>query len=150
MYDTEVGYCQGTPFVVGLLILHLPEEECFHMTVTIMRDYKSVFHGQLCCLSAMTVLVERVSVNKIGGRRLLFGRLVTTVVVWQQLEHHVYIASGSFISCDRQDQCVIRCRPPRLTHRHLLAYHPRLRGLFRSNMADMPLRLFQLDGLLQV
>lgn len=39
MYDTEVGYCQGSPFIVGLLLMHMPEEEAFRVFVMLMRDY---------------------------------------------------------------------------------------------------------------
>jgi hypothetical protein len=30
-YDIEVGYCQGSPFIVGALLLHLPEEDAFEV-----------------------------------------------------------------------------------------------------------------------
>eukprot|EP00053_Salpingoeca_punica_P017905 m.173349 g.173349 ORF g.173349 m.173349 type:complete len:602 (+) comp17314_c2_seq6:241-2046(+) len=40
LYDTEVGYCQGCPFIVGVLLMHMPEDEAFYMFTSIMRDYK--------------------------------------------------------------------------------------------------------------
>eukprot|EP00051_Salpingoeca_urceolata_P031265 m.10993 g.10993 ORF g.10993 m.10993 type:complete len:586 (+) comp3904_c0_seq1:273-2030(+) len=39
VYDPEVGYCQGSPFIVGLLLMHMPEEEAFHLLISLMRDY---------------------------------------------------------------------------------------------------------------
>lgn len=39
-YDIEVGYCQGSPFIVGALLLHLPEEDAFEVFATMMREYK--------------------------------------------------------------------------------------------------------------
>ena len=40
LYDTEVGYCQGSPFIVGLLLMHMPEDEAFYTFTIIMRDFK--------------------------------------------------------------------------------------------------------------
>ncbi|KAI9000314.1 rab-GTPase-TBC domain-containing protein [Gaertneriomyces semiglobifer] len=40
MYDTEVGYCQGVAFVVGVLLLNMPDEEAFCVLVRLMKDYK--------------------------------------------------------------------------------------------------------------
>ncbi|CAF1398107.1 unnamed protein product [Adineta ricciae] len=40
LYDREVGYCQGIAFIVGLLLMHMPEEEAFAVLVSIMQDYK--------------------------------------------------------------------------------------------------------------
>jgi hypothetical protein len=40
VYDLEVGYCQGLPFIVGLLLMHMPEEEAFQLLVVLVRDYE--------------------------------------------------------------------------------------------------------------
>ncbi|KAF5370842.1 hypothetical protein D9758_002060 [Tetrapyrgos nigripes] len=32
-YDPQVGYCQGLPFVVAVLLLNMPDEEAFSLTV---------------------------------------------------------------------------------------------------------------------
>ncbi|CAF1359126.1 unnamed protein product, partial [Didymodactylos carnosus] len=40
LYDREVGYCQGSAFIVGLLLMHMPEEDAFCVFVSIMHDYK--------------------------------------------------------------------------------------------------------------
>lgn len=38
LYDPEVGYCQGSPFIVGLLLMHMPEEDAFLLFIQIMRE----------------------------------------------------------------------------------------------------------------
>lgn len=40
LQDREVGYCQGSGFIVGLLLMQMPEEEAFAVFVKIMQDYK--------------------------------------------------------------------------------------------------------------
>ena len=40
LIDKEVGYCQGSAFIVGLLLMHLPEEEAFAVFVTLMQEFK--------------------------------------------------------------------------------------------------------------
>ncbi|XP_074654316.1 ecotropic viral integration site 5 ortholog-like [Tubulanus polymorphus] len=40
LYDREVGYCQGSGFIVGLLLMQMPEEEAFACLVCMMQDYK--------------------------------------------------------------------------------------------------------------
>jgi len=40
IHDREVGYCQGSAFIVGLLLMQMPEEESFAVIVKIMQDYK--------------------------------------------------------------------------------------------------------------
>lgn len=40
LFDEEVGYCQGSPFIVGLLLLQLGEEESFLLFCKIMQDYR--------------------------------------------------------------------------------------------------------------
>ncbi|XP_074039112.1 ecotropic viral integration site 5 isoform X3 [Leptinotarsa decemlineata] len=40
LHDREVGYCQGTGFIVGLLLMQMPEEEAFAVLVKIMEDYR--------------------------------------------------------------------------------------------------------------
>jgi hypothetical protein len=39
LYDQEVGYCQGMPFVVGCLLLNMPEEQSFCVLVRLMFDF---------------------------------------------------------------------------------------------------------------
>ncbi|KAL5274817.1 EVI5L family protein [Megaselia abdita] len=40
LYDREVGYCQGSGFIVGLLLMQMPEEEAFAVLVQIMQQYR--------------------------------------------------------------------------------------------------------------
>ncbi|NWU66765.1 EVI5 protein, partial [Pterocles burchelli] len=40
LVDREVGYCQGSAFIVGLLLMQMPEEEAFCVFVKIMQDYR--------------------------------------------------------------------------------------------------------------
>ncbi|CAG8557164.1 3433_t:CDS:2 [Acaulospora colombiana] len=39
IYDKEVGYCQGISFVVGPLLLNMPDEEAFCVLVRLMKYY---------------------------------------------------------------------------------------------------------------
>ncbi|KAI9442225.1 rab-GTPase-TBC domain-containing protein [Lactarius indigo] len=39
IYDPQVGYCQGLPFVVAVLLLNMPDEEAFCLLVRIMHSY---------------------------------------------------------------------------------------------------------------
>ncbi|CAG8619722.1 3022_t:CDS:2 [Acaulospora morrowiae] len=39
IYDKEVGYCQGISFVVGPLLLNMPDEEAFCVLVRLMKFY---------------------------------------------------------------------------------------------------------------
>ncbi|KAK3825675.1 MAG: rab-GTPase-TBC domain-containing protein [Benniella sp.] len=44
LYDAEVGYCQGLSFVVGPLLLNMPEEEAFCILVRMMNTYQMRGH----------------------------------------------------------------------------------------------------------
>ncbi|XP_063900707.1 EVI5-like protein [Zophobas morio] len=37
LYDPELGYCQGIAFVVGILLLQLPEEDSFTVLTVLMQ-----------------------------------------------------------------------------------------------------------------
>ncbi|KAJ3284376.1 GTPase-activating protein [Borealophlyctis nickersoniae] len=39
LYDPEIGYCQGIAFIVGPLLLNMPDEEAFCVLVRLMKDY---------------------------------------------------------------------------------------------------------------
>ncbi|THH05523.1 hypothetical protein EW146_g9881 [Bondarzewia mesenterica] len=39
LYDPEVGYCQGLPFIVAILLLNMPDEEAFCLLVRLMQSY---------------------------------------------------------------------------------------------------------------
>jgi len=40
LHDREVGYCQGSGFIVGLLLMQMPEEEAFAVLVQIMKEHR--------------------------------------------------------------------------------------------------------------
>lgn len=40
LHDEEVGYCQGSAFIVGLLLLQLDEDESFLLLCKIMQEYR--------------------------------------------------------------------------------------------------------------
>ncbi|KIM40114.1 hypothetical protein M413DRAFT_446268 [Hebeloma cylindrosporum] len=39
LYDPLVGYCQGLPFIVAILLLNMPDEEAFSLLVRLMSVY---------------------------------------------------------------------------------------------------------------
>ncbi|CAO3624739.1 unnamed protein product [Cunninghamella echinulata] len=39
LFDPEVGYCQGLPFVVGCLLLNMPDEAAFCVLINLMIEY---------------------------------------------------------------------------------------------------------------
>ncbi|KAF8200794.1 rab-GTPase-TBC domain-containing protein [Pholiota molesta] len=39
LYDPVVGYCQGLPFIVAILLLNMPDEEAFSLLVRLMSVY---------------------------------------------------------------------------------------------------------------
>eukprot|EP00045_Choanoeca_perplexa_P011196 m.117374 g.117374 ORF g.117374 m.117374 type:complete len:572 (+) comp15545_c0_seq5:822-2537(+) len=39
VFDDLVQYCQGMPFIVGMLLMHMPEEEAFQLLIVLMQDY---------------------------------------------------------------------------------------------------------------
>jgi hypothetical protein len=64
IHDAELGYCQGLPFVVGPLLLHLPEEETFSLLINLLRSggmremYLPSLQGLLLRLHQFEKLVE--------------------------------------------------------------------------------------------
>ncbi|XP_068694780.1 EVI5-like protein isoform X1 [Montipora foliosa] len=40
VWDKEVGYCQGSAFIVGILLMQMPEEDAFCVFVKLMKDYR--------------------------------------------------------------------------------------------------------------
>lgn len=39
LYDPQVGYCQGLPFIVAVLLLNMPDEQAFCLLVRLMYSY---------------------------------------------------------------------------------------------------------------
>ena len=50
-FDELVQYCQGMPFIVGMLLMHMPEEEAFQLLVVLMQDYdlRDLFKPTMVC-----------------------------------------------------------------------------------------------------
>lgn len=40
LMDQEVGFCQGSAFIAGLLLMQMPEKEAFCVLVMLMRDFR--------------------------------------------------------------------------------------------------------------
>lgn len=66
LHDREVGYCQGSAFIVGLLLMQMPEEEAFAVMVKLMQDYRlrEMFKPSMAelglCMYQLKNLVEEV------------------------------------------------------------------------------------------
>lgn len=66
IHDPEVGYCQGSAFICGLLLIqNIPEEEAFAIFVQIMQVYEfreiykpNMYHLGLCMFQLDTLLQE--------------------------------------------------------------------------------------------
>jgi hypothetical protein len=69
VYDKEVGYCQGSPFLVGLLLLQMPEEDAFCVFVKMLENYKlrEVYKPLMAelgvCLYQLEKLIEEMYPN---------------------------------------------------------------------------------------
>ncbi|KXN67088.1 RabGAP/TBC [Conidiobolus coronatus NRRL 28638] len=61
LYDPEVGYCQGLPFIVGPLLLNMPDEEAFCMLTKLMTqwDLRQHFVPNMIGLQIRTYQFER-------------------------------------------------------------------------------------------
>merc|ERR1712008_251710 len=64
IHDREVGYCQGSAFIVGLLLKQMPEEETFAVLVKMMQEYRmrEMFKPSMAelglCMYQLEVLVQ--------------------------------------------------------------------------------------------
>lgn len=64
IHDPEVGYCQGSAFICGLLLIqNVPEEEAFAIFVQIMQQYNlreiykpNMYHLGLCMFQLDSLL----------------------------------------------------------------------------------------------
>ena len=67
IHDPEVGYCQGSAFICGLLLIQsIPEEEAFSIFVQIMQHYElreiykpNMYHLGLCMFQLDYLLQEQ-------------------------------------------------------------------------------------------
>eukprot|EP00730_Choanoeca_flexa_P012609 TRINITY_DN4445_c0_g1_i1.p1 TRINITY_DN4445_c0_g1~~TRINITY_DN4445_c0_g1_i1.p1 ORF type:complete len:552 (+),score=116.89 TRINITY_DN4445_c0_g1_i1:668-2323(+) len=60
-YDGLVQYCQGMPFIVGMLLMHMPEEDAFQLLVVLMQAYelRDVFKPTMAALPVRLYQFER-------------------------------------------------------------------------------------------
>ena len=58
VHDREVGYCQGSAFIVGLLLMQMPEEESFAVLVKIMQEYREEIMGNLSYLHFYLLILK--------------------------------------------------------------------------------------------
>ncbi|KAL1748868.1 RabGAP/TBC, partial [Schizophyllum fasciatum] len=67
LYDTQVGYCQGLPFVVAILLLNMPDEEAFCLLVRLMHDYglRGHFLPEMPKLQLRLVLINRLQFDRL-------------------------------------------------------------------------------------
>ncbi|XP_050985704.1 ecotropic viral integration site 5 protein homolog isoform X2 [Labeo rohita] len=62
--DREIGYCQGSVFIVGLLLTQMAEEEAFYIFVRLMKDfrmrdlYRSNMVELSCCIYQFEALIK--------------------------------------------------------------------------------------------
>uniref|UniRef100_A0A8D8A945 Ecotropic viral integration site 5 ortholog n=1 Tax=Culex pipiens TaxID=7175 RepID=A0A8D8A945_CULPI len=67
LHDREVGYCQGSGFIVGLLLMQMPEEDAFSVLVQIMQQYRmrdmfkpSMAELGLCMYQLESIVAEQI------------------------------------------------------------------------------------------
>jgi len=64
VHDREVGYCQGSAFIVGLLLMQMPEEESFAVLVKMMEEYamREMFKPSMAelglCMYQLDILIQ--------------------------------------------------------------------------------------------
>lgn len=104
LYDEECGYCQGMQFVVGPLLLNMPDEEAFSTLVRLMKSYdlRGHFVPNMPALQLRLYQFDRLLEEMLP---LLHRHLVRSGV-----KSSMY-ASGWFMTCECQTR---RVRPTTL------------------------------------
>uniref|UniRef100_A0A671P5L5 Ecotropic viral integration site 5a n=1 Tax=Sinocyclocheilus anshuiensis TaxID=1608454 RepID=A0A671P5L5_9TELE len=63
-YSILIGYCQGSVFIVGLLLTQMAEEEAFYIFVRLMKDfrmrdlYRSNMVELSCCINQFDAMIK--------------------------------------------------------------------------------------------
>lgn len=93
LYDEECGYCQGMQFVVGPMLLNMPDEEAFSTLVRLMKSYdlRGHFVPNMPTLQLRLYQFDRLLEEFLP---LLFRHLVRSGV-----KTSMY-ASGWFMTCE--------------------------------------------------
>ncbi|KAF7321291.1 ABC1-domain-containing protein [Mycena kentingensis (nom. inval.)] len=79
LYDEAVGYCQGLPFVVAILLLNMPDEEAFSLLVRLMHvyDLRGHFMPEMPgMLTTPSVSFPHIPIQALQLRLFQFDRLV--------------------------------------------------------------------------
>uniref|UniRef100_A0A672T8G4 Ecotropic viral integration site 5a n=1 Tax=Sinocyclocheilus grahami TaxID=75366 RepID=A0A672T8G4_SINGR len=62
--DREIGYCQGSVFIVGLLLTQMAEEEAFYIFVRLMKDFRmrDLYRSNMvelgCCIHQFDAMIK--------------------------------------------------------------------------------------------
>ena len=61
--DPEVGYCQGSAFLAGMLLLHMPEEDAFSVFMKLMSKGSGKIYLKSTTLPLVTQSVAGIQIN---------------------------------------------------------------------------------------
>lgn len=80
LHDREVGYCQGSGFIVGLLLMQMPEEEAFAVLVQIMQQHRmrDMFKPSMSELGLCMYQLESLVQEQIPEMHIHFQQQVNT------------------------------------------------------------------------
>ncbi|XP_065829801.1 EVI5-like protein [Oscarella lobularis] len=84
LHDREVGYCQGSPFIVGMLLMAMPEEEAFSVFVKLMEDYgmRPLFTPSMAHLNLCFYLLEHLMQESVPDLYLHFQAQAFYTSLW--------------------------------------------------------------------
>ncbi|KAJ6444463.1 GTPase activating protein [Purpureocillium lavendulum] len=90
LYDTKIGYCQGLAFLVGPLLMHMPDKQAFCVLVRLMERYDL----RACFLPDLSGLHVRIY----QFRQLLQQNLPTLSAHLEELQVETAYVSQWFLS----------------------------------------------------
>eukprot|EP00118_Oscarella_pearsei_P023239 m.275037 g.275037 ORF g.275037 m.275037 type:complete len:600 (+) comp40594_c1_seq5:1324-3123(+) len=84
LYDKEVGYCQGSPFIAGILLMVVPEEEAFSVFVKIMQEYgmRPLYTPSMAYLNLCFYLLEHLMQEVLSDLFLHFQAQAFYTSLW--------------------------------------------------------------------
>ena len=107
LVDREVGYCQGSAFIAGLLLVQMPEEEAFAVFVALMQDYRlrelfkpSMAELGLCmyqleCLLQVSALQNYQSITRAFFSREFRSEYAPATLLDQSIINEISIQQGA-------------------------------------------------------
>ncbi|OXB57922.1 hypothetical protein ASZ78_003908 [Callipepla squamata] len=101
LVDREVGYCQGSAFIVGLLLMQMPEEEAFCVFVKLMQDYRlrELFKPSMAelglCMYQFECMIQH-NINVIFPHLFLQEHLPELYVHFQSQSFHTSMYASSW------------------------------------------------------